>query len=404
VYWPLNAALGTVLAWNVFLLLGFLGAGGFTALWLREVGTPRGASLAGGLAFAMAPYLQAQWSAGHLLAWIAMLLPLSLYGLERARKGSDWWLFLAGGALVSIPLSGQLHLALGAIPFFAAYALVRLPWAALLAVPALGAGLLADALVVNGTTGASGRQFRQVEFYSASVTDFLSRDTHALEGVVYVGWTVAVLAVAGLVALVLRRRWGMALVLGLGALIPILFALGGNLPGYHFIWEHVPGLRHTRVPERMMPVACLALAALVAVAVSRLRWTGIAVIVALLLLVDLRLGMFHPTAADPHNRVYAALEQHSPGRLLELPVFEAGSQSASVYLYYLMQAPHQHPSGYSTTAPLAADRRLRELQKTPCRYLRRLGVRELVTHYGAKNPCGGRLIASSGRVAAFRVR
>ena len=51
-----------------------------------------------------------------------------------------------------------------------------------------------------------------------------------------------------------------------------------------------------------------------------------------------------------------------------------------------MQAPHQHPSGYSTTAPLAADRRLRELQKTPCRYLRRLGVRELVTHYGCEEP------------------
>ena len=225
-----------------------------------------------------------------------------------------------------------------------------------------------------------------------------------LEGIVYVGWTVVVLAVAGLVALILRRRWGMALVLGLGALIPILFSLGGNLPGYHFIWQHVPGLRNTRVPERMMPIACLALAGLVAVAVSRLRWPGVAVIVALLLLVDLRMGLFHETAADPNNPVYAALRQHSPGRLLELPVFEAGSQSASVYLYYLMQAPHEHPSGYSTTAPLAADRRLRELQKTPCRYLRPLGVRELVTHYGVKNPCGGRLIARSGRVAAFRVR
>ena len=122
---------------------------------------------------------------------------------------------------------------------------------------------------------------------------------------------------------------------------------------------------------------------------------------ALLLLVDLRMGLFHQTAADPHNPVYAALQQHSPGRLLELPVFEAGSQSASVYLYYLMQAPHEHPSGYSTTAPLAADRRLRELQKTPCRYLRPLGVRELVTHYDAKNPCGGRLIARSGRIAAY---
>ncbi len=403
VYWPLQAALGTVLAWNVFVLLGFLGAGGFTALWLREVGTPRGASLAGGLAFALAPYLQAQWSAGHLLAWIAMLLPLSLYGLERARKGSDWWLALAGGALVSIPLSGQLHLALGAIPFFAAYALVRLPWAALLAVPALGAGLIADRLAVRGTTGASGRQFRQVEHYSASLPDFLSRDTHVLEGIVYVGWTVAVLAVAGLAALVLRRRWGMALVLGLGALTPILFSLGGNLPGYHFIWEHVPGLRNTRVPERMMPIACLALAGLVAVAVSRFRWPGVAAVVALLLLVDLRMGLFHQTAADPHNPVYAALRQDSPGRLLELPVFDAGSQSASVYLYYLMQAPHEHPSGYSTTAPLAADLRLHELQKTPCRYLENVGIREIVTHYDWKKHCGARLVSRSGRIALYRV-
>ena len=402
-YWPLQAVLGTVLAWNVFLLLGFLGAGGFTALWLREVGASRGASLVGGLAFAMAPYLQAQWSAGHLLAWISMLLPLALYALEKARRGSNWWLALAGGALASIPLSGQLHLALGAIPFFAAYALVRMRWAALLALPALAAGLLADALAVRGTTGASGRQFRQVEYYSASTPDFLSRQTHLLEGIVYVGWTVAVLAVAGLVALILRRRWGMVLVLGLGALIPILFALGGNLPGYHFVWAHVPGLRHTRVPERMMPIASLALAGLVAAGVSRLRWAGAAAIVAVLLLVDLRMGLFHETAADPHNHVYAALEQHSPGRLLELPIFDAGSQSASVYLYYLMQAPHQHPSGYSTTAPLAADRRLHELQKTPCRYLERLGVRELVTHYDAKNPCGGRLIARSGRLATYRL-
>jgi hypothetical protein len=153
----------------------------------------------------------------------------------------------------------------------------------------------------------------------------------------------------------------------------------------------------------MMPIACLALAGLVAVAVSRLRWPGVAAIVTLLLLVDLRLGMFHQTAADPNNPVYAALQEHSPGRLLELPVFNSGSQSASVYLYYLMQAPHQHPSGYSTTAPLAADRRLRELQKAPCRYLQQLGIRDVVTHYDWKKHCGGRLIARAGKVGAYRV-
>ena len=43
---------------------------------------------------------------------------------------------------------------------------------------------------------------------------------------------------------------GIFVVLGLGALVPILFALGSNLPGYEALWRHLPGLHHTRVPER----------------------------------------------------------------------------------------------------------------------------------------------------------
>ena len=329
VYWPLGA-FGAVLGWNAFVLFGFLGAGGLTALWLRQLGLPRGASLAGGLAFALAPYLQAQWSAGHLLAWVAMLLPLALYAVERARKGSLWWLVLAGAALVSVPLSGQLHLALGVIPFFVLYALVRLPWAALLALPALAAGLLANALVVRNTTGAHSRSFHQVEHFSAGLSGFVSRDSELLEQMVYLGWSVLVLAIAGFVALLLRRRWGMATVLGLGALVPILFALGSNTPGYETLWRHLPGLQHTRVPERIMPVACLALAALVAVAVSRLRWPGTAVIVVLVLLIDLPLSLFHATGSDQGNRVYAAVRAEPPGRMLELPVYEPGNQNASI--------------------------------------------------------------------------
>ena len=403
VYWPLGA-FGAVLGWNAFVLFGFLGAGGLAALWLRELGLPRGASLAGGLAFALAPYLQAQWSAGHLLAWMAMLLPLALYAVERARKGSLWWLVLAGAALVSVPLSGQLHLALGVIPFFVLYALVRLPWAALLALPALAAGLLANALVVRHTTGARSRSFHQVEHFSAGLSGFVSRDSELLEQMVYLGWSVLVLAIAGFVALLLRRRWGMATVLGLGALVPILFALGSNTPGYETLWRHLPGLQHTRVPERIMPVACLALAALVAVAVSRVRWPGTAAIVALVLLIDLPLSLFHATGSDQGNRVYAAVRAEPPGRLLELPVYEPGNQNASTYLYYLMQAPREHPSGYTTTAPIAADTLLRTLRANPCPYLASLGITTIVAHYKRKNPCGGRLIARTGVMSVYRLR
>jgi hypothetical protein len=397
----LQRAFGTVAAWNLFVLLGFLGSGGVAALWLRELGVRRGAAIVGGLAFALAPYLQAQSSAGHLLAWIAMLLPLSLYGVERARRGSVWWLVLAGAALVSIPLAGQLHFALAAIPFFAGYALVRLRWAALLAIPAVAAGLLVNHLLVSGTTGASGRSFAQVERYSAGIGDLLWRGTRPLESVVYLGLTVLVLAVLGLLGLIRRGRRGLALTLGLGALVPSLLALGSNLPGYKLLWEHLPGLENTRVPERLMPVACLALAALLAIAVSRAPWPGTAFIVAVLLLVDLRLGIFHATAADEGNRAYAALRSEPPGRLLELPVHLPDDQSASVYLYYLMQGPREHPSGYSTTAPLQADRQLRELQRAPCQHLGRLGVRYIAT-YGVANPCGGHLLARDGRVTTYR--
>ena len=60
---------------------------------------------------------------------------------------------------------------------------------------------------------------------------------------------------------------GLALVLGLGALVPALLALGSNQPGYGVIWRHTP-LHATRVPERLPPIACLCLAALAGVAIA----------------------------------------------------------------------------------------------------------------------------------------
>jgi hypothetical protein len=407
VYWPLKRAFGTVVAWNLFVLLGFLGAGGCAALWLREIGLRRSAALTGGLAFSLAPYLQAQWSAGHLLAWIAMLLPLSLFALERARRAPASWFVLAGAALASIPLSGQLHLALAAIPFFVLYAACRssrlLPGALVGAGAALAAGAFAYLVGVRETTGADGRSFAQVERYSADAADFVSRNTNEIEQVVFLGWTVLALALVGLALLVLSGRWRLATALGIGALVPALMALGANLPGYETLWRHLPGLQNTRVPERLMPVACLALAALVAISVSRARWPGTAALVVVLLLVDLHMGLFHATAADEHNRAYTALRSEPGGSLLELPVYLPDDQEASVYLYYAMQAPRERPAGYSTTAPLEADNRLRELERSPCSKLAGLGVRYLAVHLDRRNPCGGRLLARDGPIAAYRL-
>jgi hypothetical protein len=393
-YWPLERLLGTVGAWNVFTVLGFLLAGGLACAWLRELGLPRGAALAGGLVFALAPYRVAQ-STGHMLGPVSAFLALALYGLEGARARGTPLLALAGAGLLAIPLSGQLHLALGAIPFFLAYTAVRVrsQWlgAAVAAALAGLAGLVARAETVPGSVASRGRSLETVDRYSAEWSDLLTRDLgDELEEFVFLGWLTPLLALGGLAVLAVRRRYAFAAVLGLAVLLPILLGLGTNLPTYELLWDALQPFRFPRVPERLMPIACLAIAGLAAVALARVPWRLAPLLAVPLLFVDLRVDVFRPTAADPGNGAYAALRQEPAGRLLELPVILPQRHFGSMYLYYLMQAPRERPGGYSTVAPREAEDLARRLSRLNCGYwdrggealLNRLGIRYATVHDG----------------------
>jgi len=394
-FWPLRALLGPVPGWNLLLLLTYLAAGAFVYLWLRELGLPRGAALVGGLVFALAPYRVAQ-SAGHLRGPISTLMPLGLWAFERSRRGSSWWLAGAGAALASIPFS-DVHLALGAVPFFALYALCRsrdvrvLVGAALATLAAIGTGLLVGRFAVSGSIGAGGRTLREVSHYSADGLDFVTRHPrHGLESFVFLGWLTPLLAIAGLAVLLQARRRGLALALLLGALVPILLAFGTNLPLYSALWHHFPPLRYPRVPERQMPVACLAIAALAAFAAARLRWALILPLALVALAADLHVRVYDAAAADSGNRAYEALRSQPPGRLLELPVFHPSVQLGSLYPYYDQEALRERPGGYSTIAPQEAAQLALRLEPLNCgdwrpdteALLRRLGVRYFALHAG----------------------
>jgi hypothetical protein len=378
VYGPLQALFGTVAGWNVFVLLTYVGAGGFAALWLRSLGLGLGPALVGGLAFALAPYRVAQ-STGHLLGPISMLLPLALYGVERRRT------WLAAAALASIPLSGQVHLALGAIPFVLAYAVARRrPWlGAVASGAAVAAGVLVWALSLRDTVE---RPFSEVEHYSATLGDLVSRNPGEFERFAYLGWLLPLAAVLGLGCLCFRNTISsgrrLALVLAVGALVPCLLALGANLPGYGLLWRNTP-LHSTRVPERMLPIACLCLAALAAVAIAcvsetqaRSRSRLIAAAACLAVVADLWVPLYDPLVADEDNAVYARVAAAPEGRLLELPVLAPDAYGGSVYLYYAMQAPRERPLGYATSAPPAAFRAARELPQRA----RDLGVTVVVRY------------------------
>ena len=393
VFWPLGAIFGLIAGWNALQLVVYVLAGAFACAWLRELGLPRGPALVGGLAFAIAPYRVVQ-SVGHLLGPISILLPLSLWAFERARRGSAWWFLLSGAAIASIPLSGQVHLALGAIPFFVAYALCRtqrprqLAGAVLGAVAAVGAGVLVREALIKGSTESGGRKLAEVAHYSANVGDFVSR--HVGEGrseqFVFLGWATPVIAVIGFVVLLRMRRYALATVLALGIAIPVVLALGTHTPVYSAVWHAFPPFRFPRVPERLLPIACLCIAALVAFAVARTRSAAIAAIAIVLLLFDLHVSVYRSSAAgDPEAVAY-----RGPGRLLELPVFDPSVHLGSVYLWYNTASQRERPGGYATTAPEAAKRIADRLERLNCgdwsggmeQELDRLGVRAVALHNG----------------------
>jgi hypothetical protein len=368
-FWPLDASFGPVVAWNLLLIGTIVAAGLLTYGWLRCLDLGHLPAALGGLAFAIAPYRLEQ-SSGHLLGWVALFLPLALLAIELARLAptparAHAWGGLAALSLVSIALAGQLHLALGAVPLMLAYAAVRFErlsfaWAVAGALAAVGVGLLIRYTLIAGSPEDSGRSLDEVRRYSAEWTDFVNRGhSPRSEEFVYLGWLLPLLALVGFAVLVRRRR-GLAILLGLAAVLPVLLALGTNLPIYAPVWHHFPPLRFPRVPGRLLPIADLALAALAAFAVAdllrRVRGRGVALGAALILLValDLTVQPLSATAADPGNAAYQALAAAPPGRVLELPLFEPGVHYGSVYDYYQLQAAREQPGGYSTLAPKAA--------------------------------------------------
>jgi hypothetical protein len=404
-FWPVEAAFGPVVAWNLLLLLTIVAAGLLTFAWLRTLSLPWAAAALGGLVFAMAPYRLEQ-SGGHLLGWISLFLPLSLLAIERSRaaesrREAHAWAAVAAASLVSFPLSGQVHLALGAVPLVLAYAAVRyrpVPalWCAGGALAALAAGLLIRYTIISDSAEGGGRSLAEVGEYSAEWTDYVSR--RALGGseeFVFLGWLTPVLAVIGLTFL-WRRARALALLFGVAAVVPVLLALGTNLPFYSPLWHAFPPLQFPRVPERLLPLADLALAALVAFAAAglatRARGRAVAVSAALLVLVtaDLAVQPFEAAAADPGNPAYRTLAEAPPGRVLELPLVEPGVHYGSVYDHYALQAPRERLSGYATLAPKQAVDFYFGMNRLSCgvwlpgdrEELAALGVRHVVFHGG----------------------
>ena len=319
-FWLLRHLLGNIWAYNLIVLLSVVAAGGVACWWLRSLGLVRVAALTGGLVFALAPYRVGQ-STGHLLGLIAFLLPATLLALERRRF--VW----AALALAAIPLSGQIHLAMGAVVLACGYTWARVPrtdwWKAGAGVgAAAAAAVIVQQVVVAGSVVGGGRRFDEVDHYSAEISDLFTRAVGAgIEEYVFLGWLTPLLALVGLWAV--RGKRGLAVFLTLAAVVPAVLALGANAPLYARLWHALPPLQFARVPERLLPISCLAIAALVGFAVAfvlnqhmldqhtgngarnRLVIATVAGALFVVLAIDVRVPVFGAVTPDRSNAAYS---------------------------------------------------------------------------------------------------
>ncbi|HTE68229.1 MAG TPA: hypothetical protein VK942_05630, partial [Actinomycetes bacterium] len=291
--WPLA---GLVPAYNLILALSSVATGLAAFGWLRRHTRWPLLAAAGALAYACTPHRMFQLTS-HFNAVMWWAFPAALLGfeamLERYRAGRRWGWPAAGLAAVTltVAVSGEFHLILylaGLLGFLVIWTLLaglvgraRVPWGPLAAVAAmLGVAcayvLLVFEAVFKGSVAGENGSWQQVVLYSPSSIWALVRKSFGTqgEGLIYVGWPLLVLAGAGLVAVVARRRAALAYAVLAVPLVVLVHGALANIGGvrlYRFLFDHLPFLSLQRVPERLMVVTALVL---VVLAVSALDVAG----------------------------------------------------------------------------------------------------------------------------------
>jgi hypothetical protein len=367
---PVDWLAGPVAAYNALVLVGFLASALAAGGWAFELTKSRSSAVVAGLAFALAPFRVAQATL-HVNAMLSPLIPFSMWQLERAFCGPERaarvaaWFSVA--ALLSLVGSGELHLALYGCMFWGAYltlCLLRAPSrAGMFLVPGataiLGCGALAFAQhqwILAPSVAAHGRSWTESAFFAPRLRDLGVRTISwdDLEHFSYPGVAISGLAFLGVVKAHGRRR--LVVFFMVAVVVAYALALIPGLPGERAAraYQLIPLLGYSRVPGRILIIACAALATLAALGVRSLpaparRWVAVLAVGAI--------SLDAPTKAFVADAAADVIPTVPPGsRLLHLPPFDPGHYSGSVYGFLAALHPGPMTGGYSPfVTPRARD-------------------------------------------------
>ena len=240
--------------------------------------SPQGAALAG-LAFALAPWVSGQLSAGHVNVVLALAwLPVALLGVQWSLTTGRAVGALLAGAAWAAALLNHTQIALFIAALTLAWSLLALSsrgpsegrkrrFGLLVLVPAvallLSAVLLVPLVEALPYLNRATLTLEEAGAFSLPWASLLSTVVPTYGGepeqLVYLGLPLILLAVVGLVLKRDRVSWCLVILAGLAA----LFALGTHAPLFPALLRWIPGLAWVRVPPRAWSVVafCLALLA-----------------------------------------------------------------------------------------------------------------------------------------------
>jgi hypothetical protein len=292
------------MTWGFILHIFF--AGCFTYGFLRASRLQFFSALVGGIAFMMSGAVAGLVSPGHDgKLFVSALMPLALwmltYGIRDGRLWAWGVLALTVGLAVLSPhpqLLQYMLLTCGAYALLLAFGETGLPRSVALKRLGLATVSIAIGFAIGAvqympaieyipfSPRAGGKGYEYATSYSLPIEELINVYLPQFSGILgrytgrngihlhseYLGVGVLVLASAsfGLNALRgFRRFW-------IGALIvSLLWALGGNTPFYHIVYELVPGTKFFRAPSTMLMVIAMAVSVLAAIGTERILRQGV---------------------------------------------------------------------------------------------------------------------------------
>lgn len=387
---------GSILSYNLMLLFSYVFVGLAGYYMVKEMTKSIAGGMVAGIFLATVPF-RTTFLYGEMVFGVdAVMIPLLIYFIERARKEKLPQQFFVVGLIMFFTITANFQLFYWAILLLIPYFLYAMTsyyhsfetdynWQARIrpalwiipgAVLCIAYGIYIYVTVNCGSVLSSGKDVRELFFYAPEPYRLFRLGGH--EKNVYLGVTALFVLPWALVTTLLYHSgkehalrillFLFMFIIGMLCIFGITIDTAINIPVYQWLFEHLPGVNGTRTTGRIMAVVMVLYTVLLGFFISSLvgylrkRFSDLMValvvgIISLLIVYDFYYTKPGMNTFEPESQVYRSIEGKQI-KVITLPVHEGGHHFNSTFLPYALKYDLRLFSGHSSIYPKKFDSQL----------------------------------------------